>query len=75
MNLGSSFDQDIQGQPGKIYSTEVHSMFVERRVQLTRYWKEEGFESLDHSLLMCEMTDPYTSRSVQLECAGALKGK
>ena len=49
-------------------------MFAARRVQLTRSWKEEGFGSLDHALLMFEMMDPSTSRSVRLACAGYLKG-
>ena len=44
----------------------------DRRVQLTRSSKEEGFESLDHTLLMCEIMEPYTSKSVRLACAGSL---
>ena len=48
-------------------------MFAERRVQLTQSWKEEGFESLYHALLMCEIMDPSTSRSVRLACAEALR--
>ena len=58
-----------------MYSMAVHSMFVERRVQLTLSWPEERFGSLDHALLMCEMMDPSTSRSVCLACTGALKRK
>ena len=47
-------------------------MFAERKVQLTRSWKEEGFGSLYHALLMCEMMEPYTSKSVRLACVGGL---
>ena len=54
---------------------EVRSMFAERRVQINRYWKEEGFVSLDHALLIAEIMGPYTSRSVQLACPGDMKGK
>ena len=75
MKGGSRGDQDSQGKLGQKSSMAVRSMFAERRVHLTRSWKEEGFGSLDHALLMCEMMDSSTSRSVRLECAGALKGK
>ena len=75
MMVGSRGDQDIQGQCGHKYLMAVRSMFAERRVQITRYWKEEVFGSLDHSLLMCEIMDPSTSRSERLACAGAPKGK
>ena len=47
-------------------------MFADWRVHLKQSWKEEIFVSLDHALLMCEMMDPSTSKSVQLACAGAL---
>ena len=50
-------------------------MFADWRVQLELSWKEEGFGSLYHALLMCEMMDPYTSISVWLACTGSLKGK
>ena len=69
---GSKFDQDIQGQGGQTSSMAGRSMFAEQRVHLTRSWRDEGFESLDHALLMCEMMHPSTSKSVQLVCAGAL---
>ena len=46
-------DQDIQGKHGQTSSMSVHSMLAERRVQLAQSWKEEGFVSLDHALLMC----------------------
>ena len=49
-------------------------MFAERRVHLTQSWKYEGFGFLDHALLMCEMMEPSTPKSVQLACAGALQG-
>ena len=65
--------QDSQGQRGQTSSISVRSMFSERRVQLTQSWKEEGFGSLYQALLMCEMMDPYTSRSVRLVCAVYLK--
>ena len=72
---GSRGDQDSQGQRGQTSSMKVRSMFEDRWVQLTRYWQEEGFGSLDHALLMCEIMDPSTSRSVRLTCAGSLKGE
>ena len=68
-------DQNIQGQRGQTNSMAVRSMFSEWGIKLTQYWKYEGFGSLDYALLMCEMMDPSTSRSVRLECAGAMKGK
>ena len=68
-------DEYIQGQRGRTYSMAVRSMIAERIFQLNRSWKEEGFGSLYHELLMCEMMDPSTYRSVRLECAGAMKGK
>ena len=67
-------DQDSPGQLGHIYSMAVRSMFAEQRFWITRSWKEEGFGSVDHALIMCEIMDPSTSRSVLLECAGSLKG-
>ena len=73
--VGSRGDQYIHVNRGQTASMSMRYMFSERRVQLTQSWKEERFGSLDHSLLMCEMMDPYTSRSVRLACAGALKGK
>ena len=68
-------DEYIQGQHGRTYSMAVRSMIAERIFQLNRSWKEEGFGSLYHELLMCEMMDPSTSRSVWVACAGALKVK
>ena len=50
-------------------------MIVYQRVKPTQSWKQEVFGSLDYILLMCEMMDPYTSRSMSLSCAGYLKGK
>ena len=75
MKGGIRGDQDIQGQHGQTYSIAMHYMFAERRVQITRSCKEEGFGSLDPALLMCEMMDPSTSRSFRLACAGDLKRK
>ena len=72
---GNRGDQDIQGQLGQTSSMEVRYMFAEQRVKLTRSWKDEGFGSLDHALLMCEIMDLYTSRPVRLACQGYLKGK
>ena len=56
--------QDSQGKRGQKYYIALRSMFANRRVQLARSWKEGLFGSLDHALLMCEMMNPYTSRSV-----------
>ena len=36
-------DKDSQGQWGHKSSMEVRSIVAERRIQLTRSWKEEGF--------------------------------
>ena len=65
-------DQDSQVQGGYTSSMAERSIFVEQRVQLTRYWKEGGFESLDHTILICEIMEPYTYRSVRLACVGSL---
>ena len=67
--------QDSQGKWGHIASMEMRSVFLQWRVQLTRSWKEEIFGPIYHALLMCEMIDPYTSRSVHLSCVGSLKGE
>ena len=75
MKGGSRGDQDSQEQRGYTYSMEVRSMFSYWRVQITQCWKKGRFGSLDHALPMCEMVNPYTSRSVRLACAGYLKGK
>ena len=72
---GRRSDPDNQGKRVQTVLLSVRSMFAERRVQINQSWKEEGFGSLDHALIMCEMMDPYISRSVGLVCAGALKGK
>ena len=72
---GSRGAQDSQGKWNHTSSMSVRSISAERRVQLTQSWKEEGFEYLDHALLMCEMMEPSTSRSFWLACSGALKGK
>ena len=68
-------DQDIQEKNDHTSSMEERSVFAERRVQINRSWKAEGFGSIDHALLMCGIMDPYTSRSVRLACTRALKGK
>ena len=75
MNIGSRVDQDSQVQCVQTSTMAVGYIFVERRFQLTQSCKEEGFVSLYHALLLCEMMDPSTSRSVRLACAGALNGK
>ena len=75
MKGGIRGDQDSQGQCGQMSSMAVRSMFIEQRVQLTHYWKEEGFGYLDHTLLRCEIMDPYISKSVRLAYTGSLKGK
>ena len=62
MKEGIRGDQDSQVKCSQTSSMIVRYMFAERRVQLTQSWKEEGFGSLDHEILMCEMMDPYTSR-------------
>ena len=68
-------DQKSQGKRGHTSSIAVRSMFEDKRVHITRSWKDVGFGSLDHALLMCETIDPSTSGSERLACAGALKGK
>ena len=39
--------QGIQYGRGQTYSTTMNSMLSERRDQLSQYWNEEGFSSLD----------------------------
>ena len=63
-------NKDSQGKRVQTYSMEVRSMFIERRVKLTQSWKEERFGSLDHALLMCEMTHPYF---IQVSAVGMLR--
>ena len=60
---GIMVDQDNQGQWGQTYSLTVRSVFVYQRVQITGFWKKEVFGYLDHTLLICEMMYPSTSRS------------
>ena len=50
-------------------------MLEERRDQLPQSWNEEGFRYLDQALLMCEMVDPSTPRSVLVACTAAIKTK
>ena len=69
---GSRGDQDDQWKGGQTSSMAGRSMFEERRVKIARSWEEEGFESLYHVILICEMMGPSTSKSVRLACAGAL---
>ena len=66
-------DQDIQVQRGQISSMAVCYMFAEQRYHLTWSCNEEGFGSLEHAIIMCEIMDPSTSRLVRLVCTGDLK--
>ena len=72
---GSIGEQDSQGKRGQISPMAVCSMFAERRFHINQSCKEERFGSLDHSLRMCEMMEPYTSMSVRLAFVGSLKVK
>ena len=65
----------IQGKWVQKSSMAVNSIFSERKVKINQYWKEEGFGYQYHTLLMCEMMDPYKYRLVRLACVGSLKGK
>ena len=70
---GSRGSQGIQYGRGQTSSTTTHYMFAERRDQLAQSWNDEGFGSLYQELSMCEMVDPSTSRSAQVECASAIR--
>ena len=54
--------QFIQVGQSKINSMDMRYMYKESRDQITQYWREEVFVSLDHSSLMCEMVDTYKYR-------------
>ena len=64
--VGSSDSQGSQGLWGNISSTEMRSIFAEHKDSLTQYFKEELFGYIYQALLMCEIVDPYTSRSVRV---------
>ena len=72
MMLGRRGDKDSQERSGQTYSMAGRSMFAERRLHFNQYWKEEGFGYIYHALLMCEIMNPSTSKSVWLACSGAL---
>ena len=50
-------------------------MFIDQMAQLTQSWKEEGFSSLDQTLLMCKMVDPSKPRTERVACVSATKKK
>ena len=69
---GSRGSQGIQYGRGQTSSTTMCSKFAMRRAQLYQFWNQEEFRSLDQALLICEMSDPSTSRSAWVACAAAI---
>ena len=65
--------QGIQYGKIQIYSTTTCSMLEECRAHLYKLWNKKGFSYLDQVLLMCEMFDPYTTRSARVACAADIK--
>ena len=51
----------------------MHSMSEDFRYQIEKLWNEEGFSSLYHALIVCELVEPSTSRSTQVTRAAAIK--
>ena len=71
----SKVSQGIQYGRGQKSSTTTCSTFKTRRDQIYQSWNEEGFSSLYQALLICEMADPYTSKSAQVAFEAAIKTK
>ena len=72
---GSRSFQGIQYVKGQTSSTTTCFTFATRRSQLYQSWNEEVFIYLDQEFLVCEIVDPYTSRSAQVAGAAAIKTK
>ena len=70
---GNRISQGGQYVRSNTSSTTMHSMVVELMYQLSQSWNEELFSSLDQTLLMCEMVEPYTSRPERVTCAAGMK--
>ena len=64
--------QGIQYVIGQTSSTTMSSIFVDRRDQIYHLRNKEGFNSLYQALLMCEMVDPYISKSARVVCAAVI---
>ena len=73
--VGSRGSQGIQYGRGHTSSTTTFSMLSDRRTKLPQSWNKEGFISVDQSFFRCEMTDPSTSNSAQVEFASDTKTK
>ena len=72
---GIRVSQGIQYGRGKTSSTTTCSAFANHRAHLYNSWNKEGFRSLDQVLLICEMDNPYNSRSARVAYAAAIKAK
>ena len=70
---GNRISQGGQYGRGQESSTTTHYMFAECRYQISPFCNEERFRSLDQALLMCEMVDPYNSRSERVTWATYIK--
>ena len=71
--VGNRGSQGIQYGRGQTSSFTTGSMFAEHRDQLSQWWNKEIFSLVDQALLMCEIIDPYASRSALAECVAAIK--
>ena len=69
---GNKISQGSQYGRGLTSSTTTRYIFSENRAQLAYLCNEEGFISLDYVSLICEMVEPYTSRSVEVACVEAI---
>ena len=71
----NSIPHGIRNGRGQTSSNTTLFIFAEHRAQLDQFCNEEGFSSLYHALIMCEMVEPYTSRSSWMACAADFKTK
>ena len=65
--------QGIQYGIGQTSSTTTRSLFSECRYQLSKSCNKEGFSYFYQAFIMCEMVDPYKSRSERVAYAAAIK--
>ena len=72
---GISGSKGIQYGRDHTYTTTTCSIFEYRRDRLYQSWKEGGFILVDQTFLVCEIIDPYASRSALVLCAADIKPK
>ena len=72
---GNRGPQGSQGRWGKKASETYHSAFTEHRAQLTKSRKEEGFNYLYHTSIICEMVNPSIYKVERVVYASVIKKK